>query len=66
MERVIAYIDGFNFYFGLKSKGWQRYYWLNLQELARSLLLPSQRLASTKYFTARISAPPDKQRRQAL
>lgn len=66
MERVIAYIDRFNFYFGLKSKGWQRYYWLNLQELARSLLLPSQRLASTKYFTARISAPPDKQRRQAL
>lgn len=25
--RVIAYIDGFNLYFGLKSKGWKRYYW---------------------------------------
>jgi hypothetical protein len=24
LERVIAYIDGFNLYFGLKSKGWQR------------------------------------------
>jgi len=33
MDRVITYIDGFNLYFGLKSKDWQRYYWLNLQLL---------------------------------
>ncbi len=29
MDRVIVYIDGFNLYFGLKSKGWRRYFWLN-------------------------------------
>ena len=33
MERVNAYIDGFNLYFGLKSKGWRRYYWLDLRAL---------------------------------
>jgi len=27
MERVIAYIDGFNLYFGFKSAGCKRYYW---------------------------------------
>jgi hypothetical protein len=36
MERVIAYVDGFNLYFGLKSKGWQRYFWLNIPALAGS------------------------------
>ena len=29
MERVISYIDGFNLYFGLRSKGWRRFYWLS-------------------------------------
>jgi len=63
-ERVIAYIDGFNLYFGLKSKGWRRYYWLNLQALMRNLIKPYQVLIRTKYFTARISKPHDKQKRQ--
>jgi hypothetical protein len=56
-ERVIAYIDGFNLYFGLKSKGYHRYYWLNLQALAENLIRPYQKLVMTKYFTARISGP---------
>jgi len=25
MNRVIAYIDGFNLYFGMKEKGWRRF-----------------------------------------
>lgn len=64
-DRVIVYIDGFNLYFGLRSKGWRRYYWLNLQNLAQSLLKANQRLVWTKYFTSRVSLPPDKQRRQS-
>ena len=64
MQRVIAYIDGFNLYFGLKRKNWRRYYWLNVQNLAANLLLSDQKLVYTKYFTARISFPPDKLRRQ--
>lgn len=69
MERVITYIDGFNLYFGLKSKGWRRYYWLNPSLLAQNLLKPRQEIVQVKYFTARISAhpkDPDKHRRQGL
>lgn len=66
MERVIAYIDGFNLYFGLKSKGWRRYYWLNQQVLVQNLLKPQKQLSLTKYFTARISGPADKQKRQTI
>ncbi len=50
MQRVFVYIDGFNLYFGLKSKGWKRYYWLNLARLAENLLKPSQNLAMIRYF----------------
>jgi uncharacterized LabA/DUF88 family protein len=55
-ERVITYIDGFNLYYGLKDKGWRRYYWLDLRALSRNLLLPGQNLVCVKYFTARIKA----------
>jgi len=54
--RVIAYIDGFNLYFGLKDSGYQRFYWLNIQAMIRNLLREHQQLLMTKYFTARISA----------
>jgi len=66
--RVGAFIDGFNLYYGLRTKGWRRYYWLNLQRLAENLLKPDQHLVFTKYFTARISSTPDdphKNKRQA-
>ena len=64
-QRVIAFIDGFNLYFGLKAKRWQRYYWLNLQALMRNILKPDQHLVHTKYFTARVQGPPDKVARQS-
>jgi hypothetical protein len=56
-RRVIAYVDGFNLYFGLRSRGWRRYYWLNLQEMVHRLLLPAQDLVLVRYFTARIRGP---------
>jgi len=65
IKPVIGYVDGFNLYFGLKSKGWTRYYWLNIKLLVQNLLKPNQRLLATKYFTARIVSPPEKQRRQS-
>lgn len=54
MTRVVAYIDGFNLYFGLKQSRFKRYYWLDVAALARTLLRPSQQLLATHYFTARI------------
>lgn len=54
MARVIAYVDGFNLYFGLKNAGFKRLYWLDVTALAGNLLKPGQTLAGTHYFTARI------------
>jgi uncharacterized LabA/DUF88 family protein len=67
MERVITYIDGFNLYFGIRSRGWRRYYWLDLHGLAQSLLKPGQQLDHVKYFTSRVSSTPgnpDQDKRQ--
>lgn len=65
IERVIFYIDGFNLYYGLKEKGWKKYYWLNLQEMCARLTLPDQELIKVQYFTTRISgADEDKRQRQ--
>ena len=64
-QRIITYIDGFNLYFGLRDSGFRRYYWLDLDKLATNLLKPGQVMVEVKYFTARLSSPLDKQRRQA-
>ena len=66
VQRVIAYIDGYNLYYGLRTKRWKWFYWLNVQSMARLLLKPHQTLVSTKYFTTIVKHPPDKQRRQAV
>ena len=54
MQRVTAYIDGFNLYFGLKHSAFKRYCWLDVAALAGSLLKPGQQLAATHYFSANI------------
>ncbi len=55
MQRVVVYVDGFNLYFGLRSKGWKKYYWLDLLALATSLLKENQQeLIQVHYFTSRI------------
>jgi hypothetical protein len=58
MKRVIAYIDGFNLYFGLREKGWKGFYWLNLRQVALNLLKSYQKLVAVKYFTSVVTAPP--------
>jgi hypothetical protein len=58
MERVIAYVDGFNLYFGLKEAGYERYLWLDVFRLARNILNPSTRtLVRINCFTSRVSDP---------
>ncbi|HBS85802.1 MAG: hypothetical protein A2W91_13125 [Bacteroidetes bacterium GWF2_38_335] len=64
MKNVIVYVDGFNLYFGLKSKGWKKYYWTDLVRLSNNLLKSDQKLIKTKYFTSFVSSPPDKSKRQ--
>jgi len=67
MYRVIAYVDGYNLYYGLRAKGWKSLYWLDIRSLVRNLVKPDQYLVHTKYFTARVSstaADPRKSKRQ--
>jgi uncharacterized LabA/DUF88 family protein len=66
--RVIVYIDGFNLYFGMREKGWQRYYWLDIRKQAINLLRPRQQLVAVRYFTSRVSSSPtnpDQHKRQS-
>lgn len=65
-ENVIAYIDGFNLYFGMKQSFGEKTLWLNLQNLVLSLLKPHQKLICVKYFTSRVRNNPDKERRQKM
>lgn len=66
MDRVVFYIDGFNLYFGLRSKYGRKYIWLNIEELSERLLKPQQEIIEIKYFTARITHNQNKSRRQNL
>ena len=53
-QRVIVYVDGFNFYYGLKySPKWKKYYWLDMVGLFEKFLKPNQILLEVKYFSAR-------------
>ena len=63
-NRVITYIDGFNLYFGMRAKGWQRYYWLDICKLSEALTSSTETVTQVKYFSARISRPNSKQARQ--
>jgi uncharacterized LabA/DUF88 family protein len=65
MNRVVAYVDGFNLYFGLKAGYGRRYHWLDLQALVTSLLQPGQELREVRYFTARVKNDPDAALRQS-
>ena len=67
--RVVVYIDGFNLYYGMRSRGWPRYYWLDLNRLAGRLLRARQTLEGVRYFTARVipdAGSVDKARRQNI
>lgn len=56
-QRVTFYIDGFNFYYGLKrtkrvEPQWADYYWIDLVKFCGSFLGDNQVLEKVIYFTA--------------
>lgn len=63
-ERVIAYIDGFNLYFGMMDAGIKYCKWLDVKALVESSLKQNQSLIQVKYFTSRVGNNPEKQKRQ--
>ena len=52
--KAIAYIDGFNLYYGALKK--TPYKWLNINSLLKSILYDSYSIVEIKYFTARVSS----------
>jgi uncharacterized LabA/DUF88 family protein len=57
-QKVIVYVDGFNFYYGLKSasqkeKAWKKYYWLDIVSFFEKMMTPNQELVQVIYFSAR-------------
>ena len=57
MERVTFYVDGFNFYNGLRAKkriddSWKKTYWIDMVKFFNCFLSPDQILEKVIYFTA--------------
>ena len=57
MDRVTVYVDGYNFYYGLKRMkkmdiDWQKFYWLDFVKLFDHFKLNNQILVKVYYFTA--------------
>jgi hypothetical protein len=57
LSRVVAYVDGFNLYHGMRAQYGRRYHWLNLEALCSRVLRPGQILAGVEYFTAKVRQP---------
>ena len=53
-EKVIVYVDGYNFYYGLKNGGakWKRHYWLDMVKFFERMMLPDQELVEVNYYSA--------------
>ena len=57
MEKVTIYVDGFNFYYGLKRQkkidpDWGKFYWIDIVKLFEHFLGANQVLQKVVYFTA--------------
>ena len=54
-KKVIVYVDGYNFYYGLKNGGasWKKLYWLDVVKFFERMMLPDQELVEVNYYSAR-------------
>lgn len=50
--RVNCYVDGFNFYYGLRNKGWKHLYWMDMVKLMGLFVEPGETLQSINYCTS--------------
>lgn len=68
-KRVVFYIDGFNFYHGLRQAArqdatWRQFYWLDFIKFANQFISDQEELLLVKYFSA-TPLDDDKARRQS-
>lgn len=64
VRQVVAYIDGFNLYHGLKEKHGKKYLWLDLEAMVNRLLQPDQVFNRVHYYTAAVRNDPPAEFRQ--
>ncbi|MBS7787862.1 NYN domain-containing protein [Flavobacterium sp. CYK-55] len=70
--RTIYYIDGFNFYYGLKKSinqihpEWRAFYWIDFLKFANQFALPGETIEKVKYFTSPPLNSGKKSRQSAL
>ena len=62
--RTMVYIDGFNLYFGMRARGWKKYYWMDIGRFGHEIATGTCDLVGVKYFTARVARPADQVARQ--
>lgn len=62
-KKVIVYIDGYNFYYGMRDNNWKKYYWLDIVAFCEKFIGPNQDLIKVKYFSA-VTKHEQKGRRQ--
>ncbi|MEU4397850.1 NYN domain-containing protein [Micromonospora orduensis] len=65
MAGIIAYIDGFNLYHGLRERYRHRYLWLDLARLVQRLR-PNDEILAVRYFTAAVRNDPPAEGRQRI
>ncbi len=70
-KRVTFYIDGFNFYYGLRrtkhiEPQWGDYYWIDMVKLCEGFLGDEQQLEKVVYFTASPLNPEKSSRQSAF
>jgi uncharacterized LabA/DUF88 family protein len=63
VERVAVYVDGFNLFFGIRSKN-PKAVNFDVASYVRSRLGSNQRLASVRYYSAPVVGNPDAERAQ--
>ena len=53
-KRVIVYVDGYNFYYGLRkgAERWKKIYWLDVVKFFEKMMLPDQELVEVNYYSA--------------
>lgn len=71
MSRVTVYVDGFNFYYGLRTQKridikWRKSYWIDLVKLFEQFLGEGQELEKVIYFTATPLSPEKSARQSAF
>lgn len=71
MKRVTFYIDGFNFYFGIKrarkaNAEWNKCYWIDFVKLCHQFLGENQCIEKVVYFTASPLSPSKNSRQSSL